>query len=109
MSRGRAVRLRLPRVNKCLTRYRPRTFGSSAAGWWALRKAAYLMYPNAILQEIRQLYNVSDRLDSLAEQHPLVSDALIGISGSVRNTATLLEVVVAIKMPLLSGLDPANA
>jgi len=39
----------------------------------------------------------------------LVSDALIGISGSVRNTATLLEVVVAMKMPLLSGLDPANA
>ena len=56
------------------------------------------MHPNAILHEIRQLYNVSDRLDSLAEQHPLVSDALIGISGSVRNTATLLEVVVAIKI-----------
>ena len=67
------------------------------------------MYPNAILHEIRQLYNVSARLDSLAEQHPLVSDALIGISGSVRNTATLLGVVVAIKIPLLSGLDPANA
>ncbi len=66
------------------------------------------MHPNAILHEIRQLYNVSDRLDSLAEQHPLVSDALIGISGSVRNNATLLEVVVAMKMPLLSGLGPAN-
>ncbi|MGC2183219.1 MAG: hypothetical protein WA637_08070 [Terriglobales bacterium] len=52
---------------------------------------------------------MSDRLDSLAEQHPLVSAALIGISGSVRNTATLLEVVVAIKIPVLSGLDPANA
>ena len=57
------------------------------------------MHPNAILHEIRQLYNVSDRLDLLAEQHPLVSDALIGISGSIRNTATLLEVVVAMKMP----------
>jgi hypothetical protein len=67
------------------------------------------MHPNAILHEIRQLYNVSGRLDSLAEQHPLVSDEPIGISGSVRNTATLLEVVVAMKMPLLSGLDPANA
>ena len=67
------------------------------------------MYPNAILHEIRQLYNVSDRLDSLAEQHPLVSDALITISGSVRNTATLLEVVVAMKMPLLAGIDPARA
>jgi len=67
------------------------------------------MYPNAILHEIRQLYNVSDRLDSLAEQHPLVSDALITISGSVRNTATLLEVLVATKMTPLSGLDPADA
>ena len=67
------------------------------------------MHPNAILQEVQQLYNVSDRLDSLAEQHPLVSEALIGISGSVRNTATLLEVLVATKMPLFSGLEPANA
>ena len=50
------------------------------------------MHPNAILHEAQQLYNVSDRLDSLAEQHPLVSEALITISGSVRNTATLLEV-----------------
>jgi hypothetical protein len=49
------------------------------------------MHPKAILREIRQLYNVSDRLDLLAEQHPLVSDALISISGRVRNTATLLR------------------
>jgi hypothetical protein len=34
---------------------------------------------------------------------------ILTISGSVRNTATLLEVLVAMKMPLLSGLDPANA
>ena len=59
--------------------------------------------------EAQQLYNVSDRLDSLAEQHPLVSEALITISGSVRNTATLLEVVVAMKMPPLSGLVQGNA
>ena len=67
------------------------------------------MPSNAILHEAQQLYSVSDHLDSLAEQHPLVSDALIGISGSIRNTATLLEVVVAMKMPLLSGIDPARA
>ena len=48
------------------------------------------MHPNAILNEVRQLYNVSDRLDALAGQHPLVSEALISISGSVRNAATLL-------------------
>ena len=67
------------------------------------------MYPNAILHEVQKLYKVSDRLDSLAGQHPLVSEALIGISGSVRNTATLLEVLIATKITPLSGLDPASA
>ena len=67
------------------------------------------MPPSAILHEAQQLHKVSDRLDSLAAQHPVVSDALAAISGSVRNTATLLEVLVATKMGPLSGLDPANA
>jgi hypothetical protein len=62
---------------------------------------------NAILQEARHLHNVSDRLDLLADDHPLVSEALVTISGSVRNTATLLEVLVATKMT--PGLDPASA
>ncbi len=63
----------------------------------------------AILHEVQQLYKVSDRLDSLAEQHPLVSEALITIAGNVRNTATVLEVLVATKMPPLAGPDPASA
>ena len=67
------------------------------------------MPSNAILHEVQRLYNVSDRLDSLAELHPVVSAALITISGSVRNTATLLEVLIATKMTPLSGLDPADA
>jgi hypothetical protein len=67
------------------------------------------MHPNAILHEVQQLYSVSDRLDSLAGQHPLVSEALLTISGSVRNTATLLEVLIATKIAPLYGLDPANA
>jgi hypothetical protein len=67
------------------------------------------MDSNAILHEVQQLYNVSDRLDLLAEQQPLVAEALISISGSVRSTATLLEVLVAMKITPLSGLDPANA
>jgi exopolyphosphatase/pppGpp-phosphohydrolase len=62
-----------------------------------------------ILHEARQLHGVSDRLDSLADQHPKVSETLIGISGSIRNTATLLEVLVATQMPSLLGLDPAKA
>jgi hypothetical protein len=67
------------------------------------------MHPNAILREVQQLHSVSDRLDLLAGQHPLVSEELITISGSVRNTATLLEVLVATKIAPLTGLDPANA
>jgi hypothetical protein len=34
----------------------------------------------------------------LAEQHAPISDALSILSGSVRNSATLLEVLVALKM-----------
>ena len=66
------------------------------------------MDSNAILHEVRQLYNICDRLDGLAEKHPRMAEALLGISGSVRNTATLLEVLVATKMPLITGPDPAN-
>jgi hypothetical protein len=67
------------------------------------------MSSNAILHEVQQLFNVSDRLHTLAEQHPVVSEALITISGNVRNTATLLEVLVAIRMAPFPGLDPADA
>ena len=67
------------------------------------------MRSTAILYEAEQLHNVSDRLDSLSEQHPLVSEALLGISGSVRNTAALLEVLVATKITPFGGLDPASA
>jgi len=67
------------------------------------------MNPNLILQEVQQLYSISDRLDILAEKHPLLSEALLGISGSVRSTATLLEVLVATKLAPIAGLDPANA
>ena len=67
------------------------------------------MPSDAILQVAQQLNNVSERLDSLADEHPVVSEALITISGTVRQTATLLEVLVVTKMGPLSGSDPANA
>jgi hypothetical protein len=66
------------------------------------------MHSNAIRREARQLRNVSDCLDTLAEQHPLVSEGLITISGNVRHTAALLELLVAAKMRLLSGPDPTD-
>jgi len=53
----------------------------------------------AILQEADQLNNVGTRLEGLAEEHPPVSEVLTTIAGSVRNTATLLEVLVATRGP----------
>ena len=55
----------------------------------------------AILCEVERLHDVSERLAVLAEQHPLVSEALLTISGSVRNSATVLGVLVATKMTKL--------
>jgi hypothetical protein len=49
-----------------------------------------------ILQEVGHLMNVSDRLELLADQHPAVEDALMSVSGNVRNTATALEVFALI-------------
>ena len=67
------------------------------------------MPSDAILYEIQQLYKVSERLDQLAEEHPVISEALIKISGSVRHTATLLEVVVATKLRPFPGPEPTGA
>jgi len=60
---------------------------------------------NAILQEAQHLHGVSDRLDLLSGNHPVVSEALITISGNVRNTATLLELLVATKIAPHSESD----
>jgi hypothetical protein len=62
-----------------------------------------------ILDEAQKLHLVSDSLDALAEEHPVVSEALITISGNVRHTATLLEVLVATKLGPLTGDGPAKA
>lgn len=63
----------------------------------ATTQAGTPMPVEAILQEVEQLSNVSERLESLADQHPLVEDALLSISGNIRNTATVLEVLVLVK------------
>jgi hypothetical protein len=51
-----------------------------------------------ILNEADNLSGVSDRLDSLAAQHPIVSEALLSIAGTIRDSAALLQVLVAIKI-----------
>jgi len=53
----------------------------------------------AILNEVDQLHGVSTRLEGLAEEHPPVSEALMTIAGSVRNSAVVLAVLVATKTP----------
>jgi hypothetical protein len=63
----------------------------------------------AILREARELHQVSERLARLAENHPLVSDALLTVSSNVRQTATLLEVLVMTRMGPPPGTAPAEA
>jgi hypothetical protein len=50
-----------------------------------------------ILKEVGYLNSVSDRLALLADQNPSVEEALLSVSGNVRNTATTLEVLALIK------------
>jgi hypothetical protein len=54
----------------------------------------------AILREVDKLHNISTRLEALADQLLPLSEPLITIAGTVRNTATLLEVLVATKGPM---------
>jgi hypothetical protein len=54
----------------------------------------------AILREVDQLHNVSTRIEGLAERHPQMSEALTSIAGNVRETATVLAVLVAVKGPM---------
>jgi|SRR5579864_1722510 len=51
----------------------------------------------AVLQEVDQLKKLSERLSSLADQHPVLEDSLVSISGNISNTAALLEVLVHIR------------
>ncbi len=61
------------------------------------RKAPSAMAANEILQEAKKLRKVSESLDQLAMKQAPVAEALTILAGSVRNSATLLEVLVEIK------------
>ena len=56
------------------------------------------MSSKALLREAQELKNVCERIDLLAEQHDHVTEALLSISGTIRSSATLLEVLVATKL-----------
>jgi hypothetical protein len=63
------------------------------------------MPAHEILQEARKLHSISESLDVLAAQHVPIGEALSILSGNVRNSATLLEVLVALKLGPEQGLD----
>ena len=63
------------------------------------------MSATKILNEAQNLSSLSDRLDSLADENPVVSEALLVIAGTIRDSATLLEVLVATKISRLAGLQ----
>ena len=69
------------------------------------RRPRKSMPAKEILQEANKLHKVSDSLDVLAVQHVPIAEALSILSGSVRNSATLLEVLVALKIGPIPELD----
>jgi hypothetical protein len=52
----------------------------------------------ALQYEIDQLKAVSTRLDSLADQHPIMEQEIMSISGNILRNAVLLEVLLATRM-----------
>ena len=61
------------------------------------------MPANEILLEAKKLHKVSDSLDLLAGQHTPIAEALTLLSGSVRNSDKMLEVLVALKLGPIQG------
>ncbi len=60
-----------------------------------------------ILKEVDNLNSLSARLEAIAEKYPDAEEALLSISGNIRNTATTLEVLARIKAK--SGKAPAQS
>lgn len=52
----------------------------------------------AIQYEIDQLKGISTRLDSLADEHPLMQTAIMSISGNILRNAVLLEVLLTTRI-----------
>jgi hypothetical protein len=62
----------------------------------------------AIMEEVDQLNLAGDRIEGLAEHHPIVSEALVTIAGNVRSTATVLAVLVETKLRSGDGCGKPN-
>jgi hypothetical protein len=60
-----------------------------------------------ILQEAKKLRKISDNLNTLAHQHSSITEALSILSGNVRNSATLIEVLVTLRLGPTTEVDSA--
>jgi hypothetical protein len=66
------------------------------------------MPAHEILLEAKKLRRVSDNLDVLATQHAPMAEALTVLSGNVRGSASLLEVLVELRLGPEPGLDSVS-
>ena len=66
------------------------------------------MPAHEILLEAKKLHKVSDSLDVLAAQHAPLEEALTVLSGNVRSSANLLEVLVALRLGPDLALESAS-
>lgn len=57
-----------------------------------------MMAVEALLAEVDQLNQVGDRIEGLADHHPVVSEALLTIAGNVRGSAVLLALLVETRL-----------
>jgi len=63
-----------------------------------LTEACFTMPANQILQEAGKLHKVSENLDALAKREPPAAEELAIMARTIRNSAMLLEVVVALRI-----------
>jgi hypothetical protein len=56
------------------------------------------MSVTSFLHEIEQLKQVSSNLETLATHHPIAEVALLSISGNIRSSAVLLEVLLTTRI-----------
>src|ERR1700728_2649025 len=97
------IRFLVAKAGTCNRSQHTRPFNQAACGKThpeigshsSSRKDACSMPTTAILLEARQLHLVSKRLALMADKYPLVSEALLSVSGSICQTAILLEVWMA--------------
>jgi len=50
-----------------------------------------------LLREIDRLRSVSDRIETLADEHPGMEQGLVSVAGNIRNIATVLGVFMLIR------------